>query len=178
MPAALLAFVLSGAVGAEEPTMAQLHAYFFAGIPASQQTPPPPGWSMGPSKKQASKKSRNRVYTAGALLTKWGEPASRTIGQPGFMMGTSRGSESETWTWNCSDGTVTVQFRVMGYGNAEDPKTEKLQITAPPTRVASRGNTPRPTRQPAAEAKTEPDHPATPALLQNSDPSSGSGENR
>jgi hypothetical protein len=40
--------------------------------------------------------------------------------------------ESETWTWNRDDGSVSVQFIVAGFGHKDDPKTKRLFILEAP----------------------------------------------
>jgi hypothetical protein len=104
-------------VGVDERMSAdQIHAALQQGIKTKS--------ASTRSKSKVPHKS-NRVWTAGELIAKFGEPASR-VSTGGKVAGGS--GERERWIWGRDDGTVKAWFFDRGYGNADDPKTLRLEI--------------------------------------------------
>ena len=70
--------------------------------------------------KHASKPKKNRIYTAGELISRFGKPDERETS-----------ATNETWIFVCSDGKVRISFLNKGYGGATGPGVEnnlRLQI--------------------------------------------------
>jgi hypothetical protein len=66
------------------------------------------------------KGKHNRVYIADELIHKFGKPSTRTSTM-----------NSETWTYNCTDGVVHVHFTQLGFvGGSSASKTEQVRLEA------------------------------------------------
>ena len=51
-------------------------------------------------------------------------PRTQSLGQTG---------QTETWTWNCEGGTISVTFLLLGYGVEGDPATKRLLLMKAPS---------------------------------------------
>jgi len=134
----IVTLLLSAVAWSAPPSADKINAYFLTGI-AHNKTVHTTTAKGKP--RTAVKPGINRIYEAGEIVEKFGEPNSvkeSTVGAvsvtlPPVMRKTSTHQfQAEHWTWKCADGDVSVSFLVVGYGKEGDAKTKRLFLYETP----------------------------------------------
>jgi hypothetical protein len=78
------------------------------------------------SKSKSDVRKSNRVWTVGELVAKFGEPEARRVRSETQC---KRGTTTTVWwTWKRGDGSAKAEFLSRGFGRADDPASQRLEI--------------------------------------------------